>query len=53
MLEVTGPIVVVILLMFVVFIAAMFSFILIDMVLDGRLSRRLGRWFDRKFPEQE
>ncbi len=53
MLEVTGPIVVVILLMFVVFIAAVFSFALIDMVLDYRLSLRLGRWFDRKFPKKE
>ena len=53
MLEVTGPIVVMILLMFVVFIAAMFSFILIDLVLDCRLSRSLGKWFDRKFPEKE
>ena len=23
----------------------------IDTVLDFRLSKRLGRWFDRKFPE--
>lgn len=52
MADVIEPILVVILLMFVVFIAAAFVFVSIDMVLDYRISRRLGKWFDRKFPEQ-
>jgi hypothetical protein len=34
---------------FLAFVMFMMGFIMVDLTLDQRLSRKIGKWFDRKF----